>query len=105
MYVYGLPQTSEKDAVARAGQYLCTFPVSVSYWCGCDEKEMQTIGNMHIDRIWEAIEKDRDFYSLCNGYQVTDAGVFWYSPGIIDVEIVLTFDYTRLAEWAKRPLY
>ena len=40
------------------GAYVCTFPVSVSYWIQVDPKEMFTIGNFHLERIRLAIERD-----------------------------------------------
>jgi hypothetical protein len=106
-FVFDLPETLEMGPETR-GAYLCTFPVSVSYWLQCDPKEMYTIGNEHMERIRLAIELDERFadadeHNLCISYTLDESAILWYDEGVLDVEFLFMFTYMKDAGWVKNP--
>jgi hypothetical protein len=106
-YIFDLPETLDMSLETR-GEYMCTFPVSVSYWLQCDPKEMFTIGNEHLERVRLAIELDERFADasgnkLCIGYTLDEGALLWYDEGVLDIEFLFMFTYMKDAGWVKNP--
>jgi len=106
-FVIDLPEGLEMTENGR-GMYKCSFPVSVSYWIQCDPAEMFTIGNDHLERIRLAVELDERFAGtdrkdLCLSYRLDEASMLWYDEGVLDVELLFMFEYTKDAGWVRKP--
>jgi hypothetical protein len=101
IYLYGMPQTNEASPTKTRGETACSFPVSISVWVNCDEREMDVIGNFHLEKIRNAIEVDERLSGLVVSYEITDEAVLYYSSGIIDIEIIVMFSYYRDTAWAS----
>ena len=106
-FVIDLPESLEMLPQGR-GLYKCSFPVSISYWVQCDPKEMFTIGNDQLERIRLAIELDErfagaDMKDLCLSYRLDEGALLWYDEGVLDVELLFMFEYTKDAGWVRKP--
>lgn len=106
-YIFDLPETLDMGPETR-GAYVCTFPVSISYWIQCAPEEMFTIGNEHLERIRLAIELDERFAdsqgnNLCVGYSLDEGALLWYDEGVLDIEFLFMFTYMKDAGWVANP--
>jgi len=106
-FIFDLPESLETGMAGR-GQYLCTFPISVSYWLQCDPKEMFTIGNEHMERVRLALELDERFagpdgVGLCISYRLDEGALLWYDEGVLDIELMFMFEYAKDAGWVRKP--
>lgn len=101
-YLFDMPETLELDEKGR-GMYKCVFPVSISYWIQSDPKEIMTVGNMHLERIRLAIERDERFANCCIRYHLDEGALLWYDEGVLDVEFMYVFEYTKDAGWVRNP--
>lgn len=107
-YIFDLPETLDMPDTSRRGAYLCTFPVSISYWIQCDPKEMYTIGNELLERVRLAIELDERFADangtdLCIRYTLDEGALLWYDEGVLDIEFLFMFEYMKDAGWVRKP--
>lgn len=106
-YIFDLPESLETTPQTR-GTYVAQFPVSVSYWIQCDPAEMFTIGNQHLERVRLAIELDERFADaegkpLCISYYLDEGALLWYDEGVLDIEFLFMFTYTKDAGWVRNP--
>lgn len=106
-YIFDLPESLEMTSQTR-GMYLANFPVSVSYWIQCDPQEMFSIGNTHLERVRLAIELDERFADaqgkpLCVSYYLDEGALLWYDEGVLDIEFLFMFTYTKDAGWVRNP--
>jgi hypothetical protein len=107
-YVFDLPEQLNLDNRGR-GMYKCAFPISISYWIQSDPENMFTVGNYHLEKIRLALELDERFGSperiqgLCTGYYLDEGALLWYDEGVLDIEFIYVFEYTKDAGWVKNP--
>jgi len=104
-YIFDMPETSVPE---RRGQYTASFTVSISYFLQADPTKVYSLGNQHLETIRLAIELDEMFKdpngkSLAIDYEYSEGALLWYEPGVLDVELMFEFKYTKDAGWLRKP--
>ena len=102
-YMLDMPEALTFSSTSRRGMYEAVLPVSVSYWVQADPKEIYKIGNELLERIRLAIELDENFSGMVLSYHLDEGALIWYDEGVLDVEMVFSFEYTKDAGWARKP--
>jgi len=116
-FVFELPETSMPlrsepterfvRGLEKRGWALRTFPVGVSYWIQADPKEVYEAANSMIENITDAIEADELFCNeegnLVTKYWLDAVTIVVYDKGVLDVELVYMFQYTKEAKWVRKP--
>jgi hypothetical protein len=103
----GEPNERFVKGLERRGWTLRTLPLSISYWIQADPKEIYVAANEMLDKISDAVEVDELFCNeegnLVVKYWLDAVTFVVYDKGVLDVELVYMFQYTREAKWVKRP--
>ena len=107
-FIFDLPDALSLQANRTRGMYEAAFPLSISYWCQADPDEIMFIANEHMERIQLALELDERFAGddrkgLCIRYFLDERALIWYDEGVVDVEMMYVFEYTKDAGWVRNP--
>ena len=102
-YMLDMPEALSWPDPNRRGMYEVVLPVSVSYWVQADPKEIYKIGNELLEKIRLAVELDENFSGMVLSYHMDEGALIWYDEGVLDVELMFSFEYTKDAGWARKP--